>query len=89
MSYYPEPAIHVRYKVKVVLDLSNYALKKELDYATGVDTPDLAGKKNFIVLKAEVGKLDINKLANVPTSLNDFKTKVDDLGFGKLKTVLV
>ena len=89
MSYYPEPAIHVRYKVKVVLDLSNYALKKELDYATGVDTSDLAGKKNFIALKAEVGKLDINKLANVPTSLNDFKTKVDDLGFGKLKTVLV
>ena len=89
MSYYPEPAIHVRYKVKVVSDLSNYALKKELDYATGVDTSDLAGKKNFIALKAEVGKLDINKLANVPTSLNDFKTKVEDLGFGKLKTVLV
>ena len=89
MSYYAEPAIHIRYKVKVVLDLSNYALKKELDYATGVDTSDLAGKKNFIALKAEVGKLDINKLANVPTSLNDFKTKVDDLGFGKLKTVPV
>ena len=89
MSYYPEPVIHITYKVKVVLDLSNYALKKELDYATGVDTSDLAGKKNFIALKAEVGKLDINKLANVPTSLNDFKTKVDDLGFGKLKTVPV
>ena len=89
MSYYPEPAIHIRYKIKVVLDLSNYALKKELDYATGVDTSDLAGKKNFIALKAEVGKLDINKLANVPTNLNDFKTKVDDLGFGKLKTVPV
>ena len=89
MSYYAEPAIHIRYKVKVVLDLSNYALKKELDYATGVDTSDLAGKKNLIALKAEVGKLDINKLANVPTSLNDFKTKVDDLGFGKLKTVPV
>ena len=89
MSYYPEPVIHITCKVKVVLDLSNYALKKELDYATGVDTSDLAGKKNFIALKAEVGKLDINKLANVPTSLNDFKTKVDDLGFGKLKTVPV
>ena len=89
MSYYPEPVIHITYKVKVVLDLSNYALKKELDYATGVDTSDLAGKKNFIALKAEVGKLDINKLANVPTSLNDFKTKVHDLGFGKLKTVPV
>ena len=28
MSYYPEPAIHIRYKIKVVLDMSNYALKK-------------------------------------------------------------
>ena len=26
-------------------DLSNYATKKELDHATGVDTSDLAAKK--------------------------------------------
>ena len=28
MSYYLEPDIHIRDKVKVVLDLSNYATKK-------------------------------------------------------------
>ena len=28
MSHYPEPDIHIRNKVKVVLDLSNYATKK-------------------------------------------------------------
>ena len=28
MSYYPEPESHIRDKVKVVLDLSNYATKK-------------------------------------------------------------
>ena len=28
MTYYPEPDIHIRDKVKVVLDLSNYATKK-------------------------------------------------------------
>ena len=27
MSYYPEPDCHIRDKVKVVLDLSNYASK--------------------------------------------------------------
>ena len=43
MSYYPEPDIHIRDKVKVVLNLSNYATKKESDHATGVDT--LAAKK--------------------------------------------
>ena len=89
MSYYPEPHNHIRDKVKVVLDLSNYATKKELDYATGVDTSDLAAKKDFIALKAEVGKLEINQLVNVPTSLNNLKTKVDDLNVGKLKTVPV
>ena len=29
--------------------------------------------------KAEVEKLDTNKLVNVPTSLNNLKTKVADL----------
>ena len=28
MSYHPEPDSHIRDKVKVVLDLSNYATKK-------------------------------------------------------------
>ena len=79
ISYYPEPGSHIRDKLKVVLDLSNYATKKKLDYATGVDTSDLATKKDFIALKAEVDKLDINKLVNVPTSSNNLKPKVDDL----------
>ena len=86
MSYYPEPGIHIRDKVKVVLDLSNHATKKELDHTTGVDTSDLAAKKNFIALKAEVDKLDINKLISAPTSFNNLKAKVDDLDVGKLKT---
>ena len=40
-------------------------------------------------MKAEVDKLDINKLTNVPTSLNNLKTNVDYLAIGKLKTFLV
>ena len=40
-------------------------------------------------MKAEVDKLDINKLTNLPTSLNNLKTKVNDLDVGKLKTILV
>ena len=37
-------------------------------------------------MKAEVDKLGINKLTSVPTSLNNLKTKVDDLDIGGLKT---
>ena len=87
MSYYPEPGSHVTDKVKVVLDVSNYATKKELDDATCVDISDLTAKKDFIALKIEVDKPDFRKLLNVSTSLNSLKTKVDNLDVGKLKTV--
>ena len=49
MSRYPEPDNNIREKVKVVLDLSNYATKKELEHATGVDTSDLAAKKILLL----------------------------------------
>ena len=70
MSYYTEPNSDIR--SKLVLDLSNYATKNN---ATGVNTSDLAAKKGFIDLKAEVDKLDINKLMNTPTSLHNLKNK--------------
>ena len=74
MSYYLELDSCIRDKVKVVLDLSNYATKKELDHATGVDTSDLV-PKNLIALKTGVKKLDINKILNVPNNLNNFLKK--------------
>ena len=40
-------------------------------------------------MKAEVEKLEMNKLVNVPSSMKNFKIKVDDLDVDKLKTVLV
>ena len=76
MSYYPEPDSRIRDKVKLVLDLSNYASKKELERTTDIDTFDVVAKKAFIALEAEVDKPDMNKLTNVSTSLNNLKTKV-------------
>ena len=45
MSSYPEPDNQIKDKVKVILDLSNYATKK-LEDATSTDAPNLAAKKN-------------------------------------------
>ena len=89
MSYYPEPGSHIRNKIKVALDLSNYATKKKLDPAAGVYTSDLLAKKDFNALEVKVDKLDINRLVNFPTSLNNLKTKLDDFDVSKVKTVLV
>ena len=87
MSYYPEKDSHIRDKVKVELDLSNYEAKKELDQATSVDASDLAAKKDLFVMKDEVEKLGISKLVNFSRSLSNLKTKVDDLDVDKLKAV--
>ena len=49
MSYYTEANSHIRDKVKVSLELSNYVTKKELEHATGVDTTDLSAKKILLL----------------------------------------
>ena len=64
MSYYSEPDSDIRGKVKVVLYLSNYATVKELEHPSVIDISDLAAKKDFIALQAEVDKLDINNFFN-------------------------
>ena len=51
------------------------------------DKSDVAANKVIVALKAENDKVDINKLVNVPTRLNNLKRNVDSLDVGKLKTV--
>ena len=70
MSYYPETDSHVRDKVEVLLDLSNYATKKELEHSTDADASNLAIKSDSIALKVEVDKQDTNKLVNSLAGLN-------------------
>ena len=40
-NYYPSPDTHVRDKVRVVLDLTNYSTKKEFNSVIGTDTSNL------------------------------------------------
>ena len=71
LSYHPEPDSHIWNKIRLELDLPNNTTKKEIKRATGVDTSNVASKNNFFALKAKVDKLDINRLVNVSTSLNN------------------
>ena len=62
-------------RVKVELDLSNYATKTELKNATGADTSSFAKKTDLANLKSNVDELDIDKLKNVPINLNNLINK--------------
>ena len=73
--YYPEAETHIKDKVKVLLNLSNYATKKKLEHAVGVGTSNFAANKDFIALKVKIEKQDINKLVNAPTGFNDLQAK--------------
>ena len=56
--------------------MSNYATKSDLKNVTHVDTSSFALKTNFDSLKAEVDKLDIDKLAPAPADLSKLSDAV-------------
>ena len=87
-KYFQEPK-SLRERVKVELDLSNYATKADLKNATSVDKSKFAKKVDLAKLKSNVDRLDIDKLKNVPTNLRNLKSKVEKLDVDKLVPVLV
>ena len=48
--------------INVKFDLSNFATKADLKNATGTDTSKLAAKSDLVSLKAEIDKIDVDKL---------------------------
>ena len=82
-GYFPEPKLFGG-KVKVEIDLLNYATKTEVKNATGIDTSSFAKKVDSADLKSNADNLDIDKLKNVPYNLSNLKSKVDKLHVDKL-----
>ena len=76
-------------KVKVELDLSNYATKTDLKNAAGIDTSSFSKKVDLTNLKTNVDKLDIDTLKNISTNLSNWKSKVDKADVEKLIPVPV
>ena len=67
-QYYP-PYKSSSNNIKVELDLSNYATKKDINDITHVDVSCFASKTNLEALKTEVDKIDADKLKTVPVDL--------------------
>ena len=85
--YFPEPYRTFGRDINVKVYLSNYATKIDIKNVTHVDTSSFALKTNVANLKAEVDKLDIDKLGSLPNNLSISKTKVDKLDINKLAPV--
>ena len=64
--YFPKPYEPLGGDINVKVDLSNYATKTDLQNVPHVDVSSFALKSNLASLKAEVDKLDIDKLVPLP-----------------------
>ena len=69
MSQYFPPYNNYSGNIKVELDLSNYATKKDIKDITHIDASGFASKTNLAALKIEVDKIDTDKLKTVPDDL--------------------
>ena len=70
MSQYYPPYKSFSNNIKVELDLTNYATKKDLKNITHVDVSSFASKTNLAALKTEVDKIDVDKLKTTPIDLD-------------------
>ena len=69
MSQYYSPYKSSSNNIKVELDLSKYATKRDINDLTHVDVSGFASKTNLAALKTEVDKIDADKLKTVPVDL--------------------
>ena len=69
-QYFRKPYKPFGGDINVKTELNNYATKVDLHNATEIETSKLAGRADLASLKAEVDKLDIDKLVPVPVDLS-------------------
>ena len=77
MSYHPSYKSSSN-NVKVELDLTNYATKKDLKNITHVDVSSFASKTNLAALKTEVDKIDTDKLKTAPSDLAKLTNAIEN-----------
>ena len=83
-TYYP-PYKGSSNNIKVELDLTNYATKTDLKNISHTDVGSFASKTNLAALKAEVDKIDVDKLKTVPDDLAKLSNVVKNEVFNNIK----
>ena len=80
-QYFPKQYEPFGGDINVKVDLSNYATKADIKNISHVDTSSFALKSNLAGLKAEIDKLDIDKLIPSPVDLSKLSDVVkNDVG---------
>ena len=79
MSYFPEPYTRSKNKIKVEIDLFNYAVKSDSKNVAGVNSSKFAKKVDLVSLKLDAKRLDIGKLKSVPVELSKFSNVVKNM----------
>ena len=69
-QYFPKPYEPFGRDISLKIDLSNYAIKTDLQNAAGIDTSKLAPKSDLVSLEAELNQLDIDELVSVHADLS-------------------
>ena len=77
--YFPKPFETFGGDIHAKVDLSNYETKTDLINAKGIDTSKLVPKPDLAGLKAEVDKLDIDKLIPVPADFSKVSVVVKNV----------
>ena len=77
-QYFSKPYEPFGGDIKVKVDLSNYGTKADLKNATGIDTFKLVLKSNLASLKAEIDKIDVDKLKTNPVDLSKLSNVVNN-----------
>ena len=96
-QYFGKPYKPFGGDINVKTELNNYATKVDLHNATEIETSKLAGRADLASLKAEVDKLDIDKLVPVPVDLsklsgvakNDVVKTVYDKSVAKVNNISI
>ena len=77
-QYFSKPNEPFGGDINVKVDFSNYAAKTHLKSGIRIDTSKLALKLYLANLKAEVDKIDVDKLKSVPVDLSKLSNVVNN-----------
>ena len=87
-QYFPKPYEPFGGDINVTVDLSNYATKTHLKNTTRVDISKLAAKFDLASLKAEIDKIDVDRIKNYGLKIMKNRLKTVPVDLSKLSNAV-